>query len=252
MVALPTGEWGGVEVLPDGRYLTGTGGGVILLVDPATGQEVPAGEGEVLSVAEEAGGTIVILAIDEEAPRGSLLRRVDPGSGAVRDLEPLADDLVAHSVAVGPAGDLALLADVDECCLNRPVVVLLDRDGTERQRLRLDGLLPEERVLMLGRPGLTWGTGDLIAISGTSPEPLLTGGDPPGWTVVLDPSDGALVTYLDGWQGLAWSPDGAGLLVARRTGRRTSELAVVWGTGLSEVIQAGTTELPVVPRHWTW
>jgi hypothetical protein len=252
MVALLTGEWHDVEVLADGRYLTGSGGGATLLVDPASGAEVPVGAGEVQSVAEETRGTVVVLAFDETAQRGAVLRRVDPGTGAVAELAPLADDLVAHALAVGPDGQLAVLADVRECCLNRPVLVVLDRDGNERQRIRLGNLLPEQRSLMPGRPGLSWGRSGLIAISGTSPEPLSAGGGAhPGWTTVLDPTSGRQVAQLDGWQGLAWSPDGDGLLVARRTGRRTSELAVLWGPALTRTIQAGTTGLPVVPRYWS-
>lgn len=68
---------------------------------------------------------------------------------------------------------------------------------------------------------------------------------------MVDPTTGEQVAALPDWhQGLAWAPDGTGLLAARLTGDRTAELLLYWGTELEHSRNLGPTSLPFTPHWW--
>ncbi|HEX9994048.1 MAG TPA: hypothetical protein VGB14_14065 [Acidimicrobiales bacterium] len=237
----------GPDALPDGRHLVVDDGGVTVVVDPATGDELFVGKVTVQSADLLADGRVVMVAID----RATDLYRVgvvDPDGGGLVDL-PIPDGLQPHAVAAGPGGSFAVLADRESCCLNEPALLVVDRDGTEHVH-DLSDALDGRRNLVVGEPELSWGASGLLAVSQDLAEPYIPSSPQRGWVVVVDPATGDRVAAIDGWQGVAWSPDGHGLLLARHLRPRSSEVAVFWGPGLAERIDLGVAPLPVLPRSW--
>lgn len=226
--------------LRDGRFFTSEGGGA-LLVDPADGSSMALGRGLVTSADVLPDGRVVFVKVDD----GAEVAIADPAGGTVTRVR-LPGDLSPSAVAVAPDGTMAVLGEGARCCN----VVLFAPDG-DVSFLDVAGALDRRGIVVIGDTAMSWSVSGLLAISQDLPEPW-TGASSPlqGWTVVIDPDDGERITAIDGWQGLAWSPDGRGLLVARRAGPRSSELAVYWGPELSERIDLGRVPLPVLPRFW--
>lgn len=235
------------DALPDGRYLDVDANATTVVVDPASGEELMVGAVRVLSADVLKDGRVVIVAVDGISDR-TRVGVVDPGGAGLVD-RTVPAGFRPYAVAGGPDGRLAVLGDSEECCLNKPALLIVEPDGTEVVH-DLSGPLDGRRSLVLGDPELSWSAAGPIAVSMDLPEPYIAGQAARGWTVVIDPGDGERIAAIDGWQGLAWSPDGRGLLVARRAGTRSSELAVLWGPELSERIDLGSVPLPVLPRFW--
>lgn len=250
-----TGMWSAATVLPDGRFVVpeGSGGGS-MLIDPA-GRSLPLGR-DVNGLDVLPDGRLVVLATDDAGAR--VLRKIDPVSGSAEDRSLPSWMTSTAAVAAAPDGAVAVLATGDGCCDPSDLFVVAADGKEHRHRLSL----PEGRRQTLGfPPAMSWGASGLIAITGSRPQRLAVAyyegrraperDDPhPGWTNVVDAATGELVASLDGWQGAAWSPDGTGLLAARRDGQGASRLAVWWGPGLARRIDAGRTPVPVVPRYW--
>lgn len=245
-----TPEYGheGPDVLPDGRRLEEDDGGTTVVVDPETGDEQVLGSFTVQSADVLADGRIVVVARDTTT-HASRVAVVDAGGGGLTDYV-LPDGVTANAVAAGPDGAFAVLADArGECCLNRPVLLVADADGTSHVH-DLSDALGIRRIPLIGEPTMSWGPSGLLAVSSDLPEPYIAGSPAGGWVVVVDPATGDRVAAIDGWQGVAWSPDGRGLLTARHVSPRVSQLAVRWGPGFDERVDVGATPLPVVPRSW--
>lgn len=245
-------------VLADGRLVARdehTAGGSAL-IDPGGAPPLSLGK-EVNSLDVLTDGRLVLLATNDAGQR--VLRKISPRSGSIED-RPLPSRLgKAAAVTAGPDGGVAILGTEDGCCTPSALLVI-GKDGKEEY---YSLSFPEGRRQVLGGhlPALSWGASGLIAISGSRPQPLARAYYEgrraperdelhPGWTNVVDAGTGELVASLDGWQGLAWSPDGRGLLTARRDGPDTSQLAVWWGPRLKERLDVGRTSLPMVPRYW--
>lgn len=231
--------------LPDGRLLRATEDGTTVVADPATGGELSVGAVRAVSADVLADGRVVMVGVRSDGIRVGV---VDPGGGGFVE-QSLPEGFIPHAVAAGPDGRFGVLGDERECCLNEPALLVVEPDGTEVLH-DLSDALGDRRQLVEGDPELSWSTAGLVAVSSDLPEPFIPSQQANGWVVVVDPDGGKQVAAIDGWQGLAWSPDGRGLLVARRAGPRSSELAVLWGPELSERIDLGRVPLPVLPRFW--
>ena len=245
-----------LEVLADGRYFEAD-----VATRSSTFTDVAAGiqrvvPGWVASADVLPGGDVVMISKGDarDAPRGVAVRVLDPHTGDVTTLAVPGDHLPL-ALAVGPGGTLAVLGDAGgKCCLDDPELVLI-RPGRSAERRALPRHLDQPEPLLNADVEISWGPKGLLAVSGDRPTATIDreAGDLQrfGWTVIIDPETGDTVRSLPGWEGLAWSPDGRGILLARRTDVRTSELTVFWGATFSERIRVGTTDLPVLPMHWT-
>ena len=108
---------------------------------------------------------------------------------------------------------------------------------------------------MMGHAKLTWGESGLFAIS--SSYPFVTNDDrhaPFGaWTMVVD-DRGQRVGTFGGWQGLAWSPDGLGLLGGHKVSNQDNDqryvLEVRYGPGLRHRRRVGIAPLPIDVSAW--
>lgn len=227
LARIDIGTWAAVySVLADGRYAVPENGQQdrYVLVDPAGG--VPPLLGNAAGYVDLLpDGRVVLVATDASGRR--VLRKVDPKSGAFDDRRLSDWKGTAGPVAVGPDGSVAILRFEYGCC-DQADVLIVRPDGKERS---VPLKFPTGRRLVLGvQAAMSWGASGLLAISGQSPA-YVTSDPHPGWTNVVDPATGHLVASLRGWQGLAWSPDGKGLLTAQRDGPDASVLAVWWGPG---------------------
>ncbi len=169
------------------------------------------------------------------------------GEDGVESSIALPSDLNTAALAAGPEGWLAVLGDGDrECCLNRAELVLVAPGGA-LHRVGIRDAVADRDPTMTGLV-MSWGSRGLIALSGTRLAP-------PGsdrffdWTVVVDPTTGERVAALDA-QGIAWAPDGTGLLASRRTGRTSSELTLFWGPGLRQETGVGPVPGEFTPYWW--
>lgn len=173
-------------------------------------------------------------------------------------------------MAAGPDGSNAVDGSGEgSSCSELTKLLVIRPDGAE-QRHRLAPRPPQ--AWFPGTRSLTWGASGLLALSCERPTPLALassgGGAKDGRITpasrapeLVDPTRAGpasptraaaeLVASLDGEEGVAWSPDGTGLLVARRDGPRASELAVAWGPRLRERRPVGRPPRPVVPQVWT-
>jgi hypothetical protein len=255
LVPLDTGGWSRVTVLPDGRYVARDESRAELwvLVDPHGAPQLPLGR-NAHSVNALSDGRLIMLATDDGGR--SVIRMIDEQTGAVRDRQVPSAVRPAAAVTGGPDGAIVVVGKGGGCCALRDLVVI-DADGRERHH----------RLSMSDRstpftPAVSWGPGGLLAITDEAPQPLAAAFFEnrraperdevhPGWTDVYDVRTGDLVASLDGWQGLAWAPDGRGLLTAQRDGERASQLAVWWGPGLERRLDVGRTPLPLMPRYWS-
>jgi hypothetical protein len=250
---LDTGDWSQVKVLPDGRYVTpdGRGANSWVLFDPGGAPPLPLGT-DVQSVDVLPDGRLVMLATDDTGQ--AVIRTIDERTGAVEDRDVPAGVRGARAVAGGPDGAIAVVSG--GCCALRDLVVI-DADGRQRHH-RLS--MPDRSTPFA--PSISWGPAGLLAVTAEYPQPTVgviyenrrapeRDDAHPGWTDVYDVRSGDLVASLDDWQGLAWAPDGRGLLTARREGERESQLAVWWGPGLERRLDLGRTPMPVMPRYWS-
>jgi hypothetical protein len=234
------------EFLADGRYFRSDGDRVVF-ADPATGAAVDLDLDWVYSAEVLADGHVAVVGGREDGPQG--LADLDPDSGELT-WRPVPSGFYPSAVAVGPDGSIALLGGGEgDCCLSQPELVVVAPDGSTSSH-ELDDALGGRRPFVDAEPEISWGPSGLVAVSTDSPMPFVENSPLEGWTVVVDPANGELVAALDGWQGLAWSPDGRGLMAAGRAGRRSSDVAVFWGPDLSSRIDVGRAPLPVVPRYW--
>lgn len=238
--------------LADGRTVSGTTRATFLL-DPAGGPSValPVEVGLESAASMPDGRVAMIVAVSsfESGRRRRVLRTFDPSDGSFTDRR-MPSGFLALQVAAGPDGSLAVLGERAGAgqlpVWEHPELLIISPDG--QRRLRLGGLAGRRDS---DQPAtLSWGPSGLIAVT-THPHPIqhprlaqVT------WTLVIDARTGHLVRAIDGFQGQAWSPDGSGLLTARRTGPDSSQLAVWWGPGLTERIDLGTTDAAVTPRIW--
>lgn len=246
------------NVLADGRYAIREEGRPdwSILIAPGTGAPLPLGRNaDSLSVLPD--GRLLMLATDDDDAQRRVLRTIDPADGRRED-RPAPRGTSA--VTAGPGGSIAMFVPGGGCC---DELIVIDSQGRQRRhRLRFPGSgTMKDRRTPIGSITMSWGASGLLAFSTLYPQPLSYNGsrrpgdpefaDPhPGWTDIVDPATGNLVASLDGWQGVAWSPDGRGLLTARRDGVRAAELAVWWGQGLRERIDAGRVSVPMAPRFW--
>jgi hypothetical protein len=235
------------DIFPDGRFVVYRDDFERVLIDPAAGSELPLGRG-LQSIKLLPDGRLLMLV--REGAR-HVLRTLDPRSGHSEDRRVPSSMKDAGAVAVRPDGTIAVLGVKD----GEPSALLLIRpDGKERRVKLGSGVRPGWRADHPWGPlDLSFGASGLIAITPSDPQPPTHGPahEPrPGWTQVVDPGTGERVALLEGWQGMAWSPDGRGLLVAQRTGNRESALAVWWGLSFQERIDGG--RLPVVGVPYTW
>lgn len=247
------------NVLADGRFVVYRDNFELVLIDPAAGSERSLGRD--LQAIELLPDGRLLLLVRQGARH--VLRTLDPRSGHSEDRRLPSSPQGAAAVAVGPDGTIAVLRAKG----TGPDLEGVDLDGGEPSELLLIRPDGKERHVKLGsgvRPGwrpnhpwgpldLSFGASGLIAITPRSPQPPTNGlaNEPhPGWTQVVDPGTGERVALLEGWQGMAWSPDGRGLLVAQRDGVRESVLAVWWGPSFVERIDAGRVPLAAVPYSW--
>lgn len=254
---LPTGDWSRVEVLADGRYVERDGSQpqLSVLVDPGGAPPLPLGK-DARSVDLLQDRRLVLLATDDAGR--SVIRTIDERTGSVEDRPVPSAVHNPTAVTGGPNGALAVVGKGGRCsCALRDLVVIA-ADGREQHRR----LSTPERTGTPFVPAISWGPGGLLAVTNELPDPLAAAFFEnrraperdvlhPGWTDVYDVRTGDLVVSLDGWQGLAWAPDGRGLLTARRDGERASQLAVWWGPGLARRLDLGRSPLPLMPRYWS-
>lgn len=151
------------------------------------------------------------------------------------------------AVAIGPNGRLAVIVDAGA---GKPKVVVLSAAG----RVLRTASLPRDDVEFVGGDlEVSWSAAGLLAVS--TPAMQGYGWDPPG-VLVYDASDLREVARVKGWHGLAWSPDGQGLLVTRLTPQRDdwrgrTEVAVVYGDGLRERQRVGFIDGNFAGWRWT-
>ena len=232
-----------IPVLSDGRLVRSEG--ALSVVDPTSGATVPVEARRGAPVAALPDGRLAV--IDRRSHTGNPAQvRIIDADGTTATIR-LPSDLDAHAVAAGPEGWIAVLGDGDrQCCLNRAQLVLVAPDGSMR-RVDVRDAVADRDPTMTGL-ALSWSSRGLLAISGTRLAP-------PGsdrlfdWTVVVDPTTAERVAVLDG-QGLAWSPDGSGLLTARRTSQSTADLRLFWGPGLRRHTDLGAMERSFTPYWW--
>jgi hypothetical protein len=240
-------------VLRDGRRVTldpdGAGSSV---VDPQTGHRISLGPRHPLSLDVQPDGRIVTYgaAADEDGEgRPAELQIVGAGGTTVRRLP---DGFVPSAVTAGPEGWVAVVGDDRECCLNEAELVLV-APGGGTHRVDIDEALDDVAPPMTSEVSMSWSSRGLVVIS---PAALEFAGDRPpdmprNWAVVVDPATGEEVARLpDWWQGLAWSPDGTGLLAARRVGDNRAQLRLYWGPGLERSRDLATLDLPFAPHWW--
>jgi hypothetical protein len=250
-----TDDWSRVTVLPDGRYVARDGSRPELwvLVDPRGTPPLPLGR-DVQSVDVLPDGRLIMLATGDDGR--AVIRTLDGRTRATQDRDVPAEVRGATAVTGGPDGAVAVVGKGGACCALRDLVVI-DADGRTRHH-RLS--MPDRSTPF--SPAVSWGPAGLLAITDQRPDPIVAVVHEnrraperddlhPGWTDVYDVHSGDLVVSLDGWQGLAWAPDGRGLLTAQREGERASQLAVWWGPGLERRLDLGRTPLPVMPRYWS-
>lgn len=227
-----------------------------MMSDAAGGSPIPLPVDSMLeSVAAMSDGQVAMIVATKEFETGRrkrVVRIFDPTGRASKDYN-VPSNFLAEEVAAGPDGTIAVLgerAGVNELPnWEKPELLLINRAGKQR-RLGLKSMAGERDTTY--PPTLSWGPSGLITVS-THPHPY----DTPDlatkytWTLVIDPGSGDLVRAIDGYQGLAWSPDGRGLLLSRRAGPEASELAVWWGPELAQHIDLGRTETSLAPEFWT-
>jgi hypothetical protein len=105
--------------------------------------------------------------------------------------------------------------------------------------------------VMVGDLTPTWSPRGLVAISANQAATIDGDRSPTrSWTVVVDPTTGERLADIPGWHALAWSPDGTGLMAARRTGADTTGLRLFWGPALQDHTDLGELDLPFTPWWW--
>lgn len=242
-----------LAVLPDGFTIASAdgGGGRYELRNRAreTQRTVELGDRLAIDADRTRDGRLLFLTARDGSDTGEVVIVAADDSQRVVSLP---DGLLPHAVALGLDGTWVALADRRECCLNRPVLVFSYADGTVKRTLDVDDALADvERASVTSEPDISTSVTGLVAISADRPDGLVAGGPlHPGWTVVVDPDTGGRVAHLDGWQGLAWANDGTGLVAARRTGERSSELALFTGPHLEQRAPLPGTPVPFVPLAW--
>ena len=270
---LPGGRSSGFAFLADGRRVEGGGtpdAHDARLVDDASGIETDLGDGQVTSVTMNDAGALAMLV--HLSPTSEWLVRTIEGDATVDTALP--DWFQAEAASLGNDGSVAVIGR-EAGDATKLHLYLLDRAGTSIADVRfgsgLESLGDHEALPPTHGPlGISVSPrGTTYAITGSTPEPLATGGsDHPGWTVVID-RGGNTLAALPEWQGLAWSPDGSGLLTARRSGTRTSELRVWYGRDLAgfhdgpepghddgvldgtlRTLDVGEVSPPVMPLRW--
>lgn len=151
---------------------------------------------------------------------------------------------VALSVPTfGPAGRLAVLQARPSTRYLFHDAELVVFDGiTEVARHRVQGVPPDG--VLSSRPALSWSSKGLVALSGGRMDPFqgTSGDEALNTTLIVDPDTGATVRRIEGWHGLAWSPDGTGLLLTRPVAPRTTEVAVAYGASLASMDMIGSAE----------
>jgi hypothetical protein len=217
------------------------------VVDARTGDTVATGIGHALAMDDFPDGRIVVLAFDDDSHHR--LDVIDPSVGNPRTI-PLSTQL-GDGVTVGPGGRIAVLHDYG---YDGPGITVIEPTGS-RHEIELHETLTDAPLMPLAHYKLTWSATGWFAISAGHPF-VSTDDDPPPWkpsTLVVDEA-GREVAALDGWQGLAWSPDGLGLLVGQRPGAdaqdRRFDLQVRYGPEFRRSVPVSTERLPIALAAW--
>jgi hypothetical protein len=233
---------------PDQRVLL-SGAENYNVVNARTGEVAYVGVGNGLAIDGFVDGRLAVLVSESD---GALhVDVVDPVTGSVRTHR--LSSRSASAVAVGSGGRIAVLSG---CCDDNVKITVIEPGG-DQHTIDVDDRATSGRgPMMFAHPKLTWSASGLFAMSSSHPFRSYSGVPPPwkGWTAVVD-DRGRVVANLDGWQGLAWSPDGLGLLVGHITRPVPTErhfaLEVRYGPGLRHRKPVGTAPLPVALVAWT-
>jgi hypothetical protein len=223
-----------------------TNGASYQIVDARTRNVIANGFGYAVAFDEFPDGRLAVLVHDDDS--NTRVDVIDPNTAAARTIS--LSTHVPNAVAV-EGGRIAVLHDFD--LDDRGVTVIEPTGG--RHEVHLDALGGGDGPVMFGHVELTWGGSGMFAISASHPFPSSQGSPPPwkAWTLVVDDA-GTIVARLDGWQGLAWSPDGLGLLVGRKPRpietERNFELRVRYGPGLRRSERVTTERLPISLVAW--
>lgn len=245
----PTGQ-SSDHVLRDGRRVVSEGPGAgWAVVDPDTGRRIPLGQVRPESVDVLPDGRIVTLeAADHDDDPADLRIVGDGGTTPTR----LPDGFQPYAITTGPGGWVAVVGDDDGCCLDEPELVLVAPGGGMR-RVDIGDAVDDVAWPVSSSLSLSWSSRGLIVLS---PAALEFTGDrrpetPRNWAVVVDPATGEEVARLpDWWQGLAWSPDGSGLLAAQPVDDGSARLRVYWGPRLRHSRDLGVVDLPFATHWW--
>lgn len=153
--------------------------------------------------------------------------------------------------AFDPAGRLAVLQAFTSprSRFHDAELVVFDR-VTEVARRRIEGVPPDG--VLNERPVLSWSGAGLVAISRDRMDSFqgVSGNESLNTTLIVDPATGATVRTIEGWHGLAWSPDGTGLLLTRPVAPRTTEVAVAYGSTMGSIDIVGTVSDYVTGLFW--
>lgn len=227
-----------VALAEDGRILATSGSSHGLIeVGVETVSQLPSGP-DLAAVAVGPSGeqATVVPVIEDGASSGETTYDLQLGG------ETVIRGAVALSVPTfDPAGRLAVLQagpSTRHLFHDTDLVIFDGITEVARQRVRE---IPPSGVLS-PRPALSWSSQGLVAISGGRMDSFqgASGDEALNTTLIVDPDTGTTVRTIEGWHGLAWSPDGTGLLLTRPVAPRTTEVAVAYGPSLASIQNIGS------------
>ena len=197
------------------------------------------------------GPDLVAVAVGPSGEQATVVSVIEDGASSgttTNDLRVEGETVIRGAVALSvptfdPTGRLAVLQarpSTRHLFHDTDLVVF---DGiTEVARQRVRGIPPSGALS--ARPALSWSSQGLVAISGGRMDSFQgrSGDEALNTTLIVEPDTGATIRTIEGWHGLAWSPDGTGLLLTRPVAPGTTEVAVAYGPSLISIENIGRVD----------